>query len=293
MAGLLPGLLPYLRLLRAGTLFSPGCDVVAGLCILGAPWSLDAVRIALASICLYAAGMVWNDVADRRLDAVQRPERPIPSGDVPLAAAAVLGALLVGAGVVLSPPAFRWHHMLLALLVLVYDFLSKRNAWAGALNMGALRGLNLATAAAPLWLHGGLAQVPGPLLTAASCYAVYIVAVTILGLYEDQASVSPRAVVTIQAAPLLAGLYGLIEVQGGLWPAPVLAAVPVVAFARRNRLVERWDQAAIRRSMTWLLLGTMLYTALLCAASECWVEAAGIAACIPVARRIARSISLT
>jgi hypothetical protein len=82
-------------------------------------------------------------------------------------------------------------------------------------------------------------------------------------------------------------------VQGGLWPVPLVAALPVLWFARRNRQCTAWDRPAIRRSMTLLLLGTMLYTALLCAAAARWIEAAAIAACVPLARAIARRISLT
>jgi len=32
------------------------------------PWTADAARAAVASVACYAAGMVWNDVADRGLD---------------------------------------------------------------------------------------------------------------------------------------------------------------------------------------------------------------------------------
>jgi len=65
-------LLPYLRLIRAGTLFSPAADVVAGLCLAGGVWTVDAIRAALASVAIYGAGMVLNDHADRARDAVVR-----------------------------------------------------------------------------------------------------------------------------------------------------------------------------------------------------------------------------
>jgi 4-hydroxybenzoate polyprenyltransferase len=281
----LRALAPYLRLLRVGTLFSPGADVVAGLCVLGLPWTAAGVRAVLASICLYAAGMVFNDVADRRRDAELRPERPLPRGDVALPAALLLGALLLAAGLLLSP--CRWYHALIALLVLGYDFLLKRVDALGALTMGTLRALNLATAAA---IAG---TAPPPLRTAAACYGVYIVAVTVLGIFEDRPGVRARAVVAVQAAPPLAALVGLFVVQGGAWPVPLLACLPVLWFARRNQRVAAWDQRAIRASMQLLLLGTMLYTALLCAAAARPVVAAAIAVCVPIARAIARRVSLT
>ena len=60
-----------------------------------------------------------------------------------LAFAATLGAALFAAAIAVSP--CRAHHGLIAALVLVYDFLGKRVEWLGALNMGALRALNLCT----------------------------------------------------------------------------------------------------------------------------------------------------
>ena len=52
--------------MRAGTLFSPGADVTAGLCLAGIAWSTDAVRAVLASVCIYAAGMVLSQQEDLR-----------------------------------------------------------------------------------------------------------------------------------------------------------------------------------------------------------------------------------
>ncbi|MBM4061756.1 MAG: hypothetical protein FJ265_11780 [Planctomycetes bacterium] len=286
----MPRILPVLRLLRVGTLFSPAADVVASFCVAGLPWTADVARAAAASALCYAGGMVWNDVADRRLDARLRPERPLPRGDVSLAAACALGGLCLALAVVVSP--CRGHHLLLAALALAYDFLGKRVAWLGALGMGALRALNLCTALA----CGGAAvddRATAALLAAAGCYAIYVVAVTILGGFEDDPRAAPRFVAAVQTAPPLAALGGLLAVQGGLWPAPALAVLPVLAFARRTARRTTWDRAAIRASMTWLLLGTMLYTALLALAAGQPVAALAIALAIAPARWIARTIALT
>jgi 4-hydroxybenzoate polyprenyltransferase len=208
-----PRLLPVLRLLRAGTLFSPAADVVASAAVAALPWSPRVAGAVLASVCLYAAGMVWNDVADRRLDAVQRPERPLPRGDLSPAFAVALGTVLMALGLLVSP--CRAHHGLIAALVLAYDFAGKRIAWLGALGMGLLRALNLATALAV----GGDTVAPTAakaLLIAAACYGVYIAAVTVLGIFEDAPHVRPRAVVAVQTVPPLAAFCGITAVQGGI-----------------------------------------------------------------------------
>lgn len=283
-------LLPWLRLLRIGTLFSPAADVFASWCVAGLPWQSNTFAAAGASVCLYAAGMVWNDIADRRLDAVQRPERPLPRGDISLSAAIALGTALLAVGIWMSP--CRTHHALIAVLVLAYDFLGKRLDWLGALGMGTLRAMNLGTALA----IGGVSTTSpegNALLIAAACYGIYIVAITILGIFEDTPKVRARAVLAVQSAPLLAALCGLFAVQRQLWPAPLLAAIPIVWFARRNTHQRTWDRAAIRRSMTFLLLGTMVYTALLALAADEPLVALCIAGAITPARWVSRRIALT
>src|SRR5690606_20461566 len=122
---------------------------------------------------------------------------------------------------------------------------------------------------------------------------IYIVAVTIVGIFEDTPSVRGRAVAAVQAAPPIVAFAGITVVQGSLWPAPALAALPVLWFMRRNSRTTEWSKASIRKSMMFLLLGTMLYTALLTLAVGRWPEALAIAAAIFVARRIARRIALT
>lgn len=284
-------LLSTLRLVRVGTLFSPAADVTASLAMVGVAWNVEAVAAVGASVALYAAGMVWNDVADRRVDAVQRPERPLPRGDLPLWFAVALGTLLLAFGLWVSP--CRSHHGLIAALVLVYDFGSKRVPWLGAIVMGSLRALNLATALAMPAGAIAAADAVAAARTACLCYGVYICAVTVLGIFEDTPRVRARAVAAVQAAPPLAALCGIAVVQNGIWPAPALALLPALWFLRRNARSRSWDQAAIRRSMLFLLLGTMLYTALLTlAAGRPW-DAAAIAALIAPARWIARRIALT
>jgi 4-hydroxybenzoate polyprenyltransferase len=284
-----PALPPVLRLLRVGTLFSPAADVVASLATLGLPWNGEAVAAIVASVALYAAGMVWNDVADRHLDAVQRPERPLPRGDLSLPFAVGLGVLLLALGICVSP--CRGHHGLIAALVLAYDFGSKRVLWFGALIMGSLRALNLGTALA--MADDGPHELLVAARVACGCYGVYITAVTVLGIFEDTPRVRGRAVAAVAAAPPLAALCGITAVQNGFWPAPAIALLPLLWFLRRNAQRREWDQAAIRRSMLHLLLGTMLYTALLAlAAGRPW-EALAIALAIMPARWIARRISLT
>lgn len=278
-------MIAYLRLLRVGLLLSPAADVTAGMALCGIPWSFEAVRAALASVCVYAAGMVLNDHADRALDAVQRPERPIPRGDIPAGTALVLGLVLLAVGCGTSP--MPLYHLGLAALVVGYDYLLKRNVATGAATMGSLRGLNL--------LSGGVvlgAAIPAVLLHAAIAYGVYIVAVTLLGVLEDEPRVKAKTVVSLGLlAPVSAGL-ALTQTEAAAIPTSIAAVLLIVFWLRALRR-RAFDRGAIRRVMTLLLLGTMLYTALLCLGARRYPEALAILGAALLGRKISKKIAVT
>ncbi len=281
-------MIAYLRLLRAGTLFSPAADIVAGACLAGEPWSPAIVRGACASACIYAAGMVLNDHADREEDARQRPERPIPSGQVSAGTALGLGVALLAGGIALAPWTIYWSAI--AVLVVLYDYAFKRSPVGGAITMGVLRAMNL--------LAGAMAvshAAPDDRLIwiAAAVYGVYILAVTILGIFEDTPRVAPRAVIAVQTVPPVFAPLVLLALPER-WPGAGIGLAMAILFGMHVRKQGNvWPQAAIRKSMMYLLLGTMCYTSLLCLGSGRTPEALGIAVALVLARRIARVISLT
>jgi 4-hydroxybenzoate polyprenyltransferase len=243
--------------------------------------------------------MVYNDVADRQEDQLQRPERPLPRGDISVASAVALGALLIGVALLCSP--VPSHHALLATLALAYDFVLKRNRALAALTMATLRGANLATAGLLAFAPSSgatssvlAAPALGTALQAACiCYGVYIGFVTVLGILEDAAQPRQSVVLLAQSVPPVAALTGIAIVSKGLGLASLLAAALLLAFFARMLRIASWDRRSIRGSMTWLLLGTMCYTALLAVAAGSLALGLGIAACIAPARRLSRWISLT
>lgn len=122
----------YLDLMRA-----PAALTVLGDSVVGAMWSgrpLGGRRLALplASALLYWSGMVLNDWADRKRDAVERPERPIPSGDVSPAAALSAATILAAAGVAAAAAAGGRRGLAAAgritLCVVAYDVAAKDTA---------------------------------------------------------------------------------------------------------------------------------------------------------------------
>lgn len=148
----------FLRLMRLANIITAVSDILAGIAISGYFFSVDqptfswqpVILLVVATIGLYGGGVVFNDVFDAALDATERPERPIPSGLVSKTEAALLGLVLLVAGIVSAAfvHAGFWSPSsiiatTIAIGALIYDKWFKHHALLGPLNMGICRGLNL------------------------------------------------------------------------------------------------------------------------------------------------------
>src|ERR1700677_320330 len=92
---------PWLQLIRLPNVLTAAADSLAGW-LLATGSAADPGRwlpLAAASIVLYASGTALNHVFDLEIDRAERPNRPLPSGQVSRRTAAWLG----GAGLVLGP----------------------------------------------------------------------------------------------------------------------------------------------------------------------------------------------
>src|SRR4051794_40806202 len=94
----------WLQLLRLPNVFTAAADVTMGFLVTqrGLEPVQDFAMLVAASCLLYLSGMVLNDVFDAGVDAVERPERPIPSGRISLRAATIVGWTMLFAGVALA-----------------------------------------------------------------------------------------------------------------------------------------------------------------------------------------------
>ncbi|HET8735781.1 MAG TPA: UbiA-like protein EboC [Pricia sp.] len=143
-------LLGYARLARPANLPTAAADILAGVAVAGGVSAMDATAdiplLVLASVFLYAGGVILNDVFDYKVDRVERPERPVPSGQVPLKSAAIYGATALTIGIALGflvHTLSGWLATALALSILLYDAAAKKHGFFGPLCMGFCRGLNL------------------------------------------------------------------------------------------------------------------------------------------------------
>lgn len=137
--------------MRPANIVTAVSDILAGIAISGyflqsAENHSSVVWLILSTMGLYGGGVVMNDVFDAELDAVERPERPIPSGLVSRAQASILGLILLAAGIFFASLASTYSAILaiaIAIGAVVYDKWGKHHVFWGPFNMGVCRGLNL------------------------------------------------------------------------------------------------------------------------------------------------------
>ncbi len=137
---------PYLTLVRIPSVFTSMSNVFAGYLLAGGGlFHFDLIRGLLAGGLFIMAGMTLNDIADKKVDKEERPNRPIPSGAVPISHAWILslsflllGFFLVGTASVETGVATG----LLYFFLFAYNFKYKNTKY-GIFFMGACRVFNL------------------------------------------------------------------------------------------------------------------------------------------------------
>jgi 4-hydroxybenzoate polyprenyltransferase len=199
-------------LVRVPNIFTAPADVAMGMAVTGAALTLANGSLLIASALAYAGGMALNDAFDAPLDAVERPERPIPSGRLSRTTGFSVGAACLAACLVLAALAGARPFAVAVLLVaaiVVYDGLAKPT-WAGPATMAACRALN-----------AGLGASVGALdLSSAQPLAIlffYILVVTIVSRFEVIAA--PVALVRAAAGAFLALLVASGAIALAAWGA--------------------------------------------------------------------------
>lgn len=143
-----------LTLLRPANIITAVSDIIAGVAISGVLvfssasnyFILDLVLLILSTIGLYGGGIVFNDIFDLEADTLNRPERILPRGLVSKNEALLLGCimLLMGIGTAFVVSVLSGIlALIISVLALSYDKISKHYAVVGPLNMGLCRGGNL------------------------------------------------------------------------------------------------------------------------------------------------------
>lgn len=237
----------WARLVRLPNVFTVVADILMGfLFVRPSLQPLGMFLLALfASISLYWAGMILNDVYDYEQDLRERPHRPLPAGCISRGAATIVGWILLGLGVAFaaiagtglavagSDRAFDWRpgaiSVALAACVVLYDRWLKTTP-LGPIAMGGCRTFNILLAMSCGWVATDAAGQSGfefSQFVVAAAFGVYIAGVTWFA--RNEAGTSNRGIM----------VGGLLVIITGL---STLAAFPQFgAFEEGRMLVLRPD----------------------------------------------------
>jgi UbiA prenyltransferase family protein len=144
----------YLTLVRFPNLFTLPSNILAGYFSSNTYSQIEIntiILVILSSTCLYAAGVIFNDVADRKIDQKERPNRPIPSGKITQRNAMILALLLMAISITVSYLISAVTLIVVFILIstiMLYDFVLKNSLFGPAV-MGATRVLNILLGASP------------------------------------------------------------------------------------------------------------------------------------------------
>lgn len=145
-----------LELIRPANIVTAFADILAGFFIVGGVilYSDGHLNIRpdglywllLSTFGLYGGGITFNDVFDANLDALERPERAIPSGRITRTGAGVFGSVLLISGIFFAFLVNITAGIIaigIAVCALIYDAKAKYSDIFGPLLMGSCRGGNL------------------------------------------------------------------------------------------------------------------------------------------------------
>jgi UbiA prenyltransferase family len=248
-----------LRLGRISNLPTVWSNVLVGALLAGgvladARWPL--LMLALSLSLFYVGGMFLNDAFDREFDAVHRPERPIPAGEVSaqqvfgtgfgLLVAGMAGVALVSRGGDGLP---AWRALaagaVLAGLIVLYNAHHKGNPLS-PLVMGLCRVFVVVTAAFSV-----AAALPATVVLAALALLCHLIGLTYIAKQEHLGRLGSLWPLGFLAAPVLYGLW-LAVAAPAVW-LPLMLYVGVLVFALN--LLRRRARGDVPRAVVTLIAG--------------------------------------
>jgi 4-hydroxybenzoate polyprenyltransferase len=137
-----------LDLINPPLVIAAAAECLAGACLAGASLRGPVpYLLALASALMFGAGAIFGHYFDAAADAREHPQRPLPSGRVPPAAAWLWGWALLAPGAALPGIAAgrdaALFGVMTAVLVVLYPALTRGQWGAGFLTLGLARAANL------------------------------------------------------------------------------------------------------------------------------------------------------
>ena len=248
-----PSLSTVAELLKPITWFPPmwafACGVVSSGEAFSGHWGLMVWGVLLAGPMVCASSQAVNDWYDRHVDAINEPQRPIPSGRMPGRWGLYIAWLWTGLSLLWAVPLGTWGFLAAALgLALAWAYSApplrlKENGWWGnAACALSYEGLAWVTGAAVML---GERVPPTPVLLLALLYSLGAHGIMTL---NDFKAVEGDRQMGVRSLPVQLGVDGAARVA--CW-AMVLPQVVVVG------LLMHWGQVAHALAVLGLILGQL------------------------------------
>ncbi|MDG1276175.1 MAG: UbiA-like protein EboC [Algoriphagus sp.] len=300
-------LFAFLQLTRPANVVTAIADVWAGFAVAGGWWFMVSdwtlgpgvfwqklAWLSLSTIGLYAGGVAFNDVFDAELDAIERPERPIPSGRVSKMAAAWMSTSLLILGVLAASQVnivAAGLALIVAILAVTYDNWGKHQFYFGPINMGMCRAGNLllGISVAPELIHS-------PMSLIGIIPLVYVAAITMISRGEVHGE--------NRKALYLGGLmYSLIILlilsASYLWSPdywqtiPFLIGLAFMIFPPLIKAIRTQDPKLIGKSVKAAVISLIILNASLAAAFSGWKIGLIVLLLLPVSLWLAKKFAVT
>lgn len=255
-----PALYTVAELLKPITWFPPmwafGCGVVASGVPADGRWPLILLGILLAGPLVCASSQAVNDWFDREVDAINEPQRPIPSGRMPgrwgLYIALLWTGLSLGVAAALGPWGFAAGLLGLA-LAWAYSappLRLKQNGWWGNAACGlCYEGL--------AWVTGAAVMAGGALPEARSLALALLYSVSAHGIMtlNDFKSVDGDRKMGVGSLPVRLGVQGAARVACWIMSVPQLLVVGLLVSWQRPAHAAA---VAVLLALQWLLMRRFL-----------------------------------
>ncbi|GAA0877374.1 UbiA family prenyltransferase [Algoriphagus jejuensis] len=296
----------YLQLTRPANVITAIADIWAGFAVAGA-WDYmvtdyaygeqtfwwNLLWLSLSTIGLYAGGVAFNDVADAELDAIERPERPIPSGRVSKSKATVMSTALLAFGVICAAQV-NWISAGLALAVAVlavlYDYWGKHQSFLGPINMGLCRtgNLLLGISVAPevlekIWMIGLI-----PL--------IYVAAITMISRGEVHGK-NRKALYFggMMYGSIFLAIFAMAYIQGYryLQVLPFLALLAYMIVPPLMKAIQTQEPKFIGKSVKAAVISLIIVNASIAAAFSGWPVGIIVLLLLPISLWLAKKFAVT
>lgn len=211
------GIRAHVETWRPYTTCYPAMIGSAGAALAGGAWGVQVIAAVVVPTLGWLSGHYLGDYFDRELDAIDKPQRPIPSGRLSARTAMACGAACALAATVLTL-LVNWHALVLVVVatggIVAYSRVCKARGLSGNLVRGALTALALAVGALL-----AADRLPWTIAVFALVLLLHDAASNLVGTMRD---VEGDRAGGYRSVPVRSGIRAAVRMSFGLYAAAML-----------------------------------------------------------------------